>query len=182
MIETLKKFKFLIIIAIVLVVGFIAYTVYTNATPATDSAALQKTTADGSTSVTIPGTGETMTSNDLAKGFVDQLLVIQNIDLKIAFFKDPVFVGLKDNYVEIQLQPIGRPNPFAPIGQDNGQTATRYQDITGAVVDSTNGAAASSDLFATSSSKTTAVTTSSKKNTATSTSGSKKKSTTVNNQ
>ena len=140
MIETLKKFKILIIIIVVLVVAFIAYTIYTNASPAADSASLQKTTVNGALpTTTIPGTGSAVPNNELAKSFVDQLLAIQNINLKISFFTDPVFVGLVDNHKGIDPQPIGRPNPFAPIGQDSGQSANNYQDINGQVIKSTTG-------------------------------------------
>ena len=140
MIETLKKFKYLIIIVVVLVVAFIAYTIYTNGTPATDSASLQRTTADGSvTSNAVQATGAIVPNNELAKQFVDQLLAIQSINLKISFFSDPVFTSLVDNHKGIDPQPIGRPNPFAPIGVDSGMTSNNYQDISGEVIPSSGG-------------------------------------------
>ena len=134
MIETLKKFKYLIIIVIVIIVAFIAYTIYTNGTPATDSTSLQKTTATGSANPTsIPSSNSSIPDNDLANSFVDQLLTIKNINLKIAFFNDPVFIALKDNHIDIQSQPISRPNPFAPIGKDAGSESGKYQFIDGSV-------------------------------------------------
>jgi hypothetical protein len=133
MIETLKKFKYLIIIVIIIVVAFIAYTIYTNGKPATDSASLQRTTATGSNSTVVPSSNSSVPDNDLANSFVDQLLTIKNINLKVSFFVDPVFVALKDNHIDIQSQPISRPNPFAPIGKDAGAESGRYQFIDGSV-------------------------------------------------
>ena len=133
--DTLKKFKYLIIIVVVIVVAFIAYTVYTNSDSSTStSQSLQKTSASGAIT-----TASGVTNNDLASGFVDQLLTIQNITLKTSFFSDNVFTSLKDNHVDIQPQEKSRPNPFAPIGQDSGQTSGNYQDINGAVINSTTG-------------------------------------------
>ncbi len=59
-----------------------------------------------------------MTTNNLdgpGREFVTQLLAIQNIKFNLSIFADPVFMGLQDFSQEIQLQPIGRPNPFAPL-------------------------------------------------------------------
>ncbi|MEI6553880.1 MAG: hypothetical protein WCO09_04890 [bacterium] len=145
MIETLKKFKYLIIIVVVLVAAFIAYTVYTSSSPATDSASLQRTTASGSSaSNVVPSTGSVVPDNELAKSFVDQLLAIQSINLKVAFFADPVFTNLVDNHKGIDPQPIGRQNPFAPIGSDGASASNNYQDINGDVIPSTGGSPATS--------------------------------------
>lgn len=143
MIETLKKFKYLIIVVLVLVAAFIAYTIYTNGNSTTGSATLQKTAVNTTRgSVAVPGSlgpGSAVSSDELAKSFVDQLLVIQNIDLKIEFFSDPIFLALVDNHKGIDSQLIGRPNPFAPIGKDVGQTYNNYQDVDGSVKKSTGG-------------------------------------------
>jgi len=137
MIETLKKFKYLIIIVVVIIVAFIAYTIYTSGAPANDSTSLQKTTAVGagatSAGVVVPSSNSSIPNNDLANSFVEQLLTIKNINLKVDFFSDPVFIALKDNHIDIQSQPISRPNPFAPIGQDAGQGSEKYQFIDGTV-------------------------------------------------
>jgi hypothetical protein len=140
MIATLKKFKYLIITVVVLVIAFVVYTVYTADSPNMDSATLQRTTVDGSGNiVSVPSSGSNIPDNDLAKSFVDQLLVIRGIELKTKFFEDPVFLGLVDNHRGINAQLIGRPNPFAPIGKDIGPEPTNYQDINGSVIQSTTG-------------------------------------------
>ena len=140
--EALKKFKYLIIVVVIIVVAFIAYTIFTNSSAATDSTALQKTAVDSSTAGS--ASNSSVPNNELAQSFVDQLLTIQNINLKLAFFSDPVFLGLVDNHVDIDPQPIGRPNPFAPIGKDAGQSSSNYQDISGSVINSANGSVPSS--------------------------------------
>ena len=174
MIETLKKFKYLIIIVIVIIVAFIAYTIYTNGTPATDSASLQKTTATGSAnSTTVPSSNSSIPDNDLANSFVDQLLTIKNINLKIAFFNDPVFVALKDNHIDIQSQPISRPNPFAPIGKDTGAESGKYQFIDGTV-----GGSVPAGVFDAGNTNITDATSSTKTSTATSSLKTKKATTT----
>ena len=65
----------------------------------------------------------------------------------------------------IDPQPIGRPNPFAPIGKDSGQSTNNYQDINGQVIKSsagipeTNGSESTVLKTETSTKKTTATTT-----------------------
>ncbi len=42
---------------------------------------------------------------------------MKTINLDTTFFSDPAFTNLEDFTVEIPKQPIGRRNPFAPIGE-----------------------------------------------------------------
>jgi len=44
------------------------------------------------------------------------LLKIKSISLDGELFNDPIFEGLKDFSKEIAPQPVGRNNPFAPLG------------------------------------------------------------------
>lgn len=139
MFDTLKKFKYLIIVVLVLVVAFVAYTIYTSDSISTDTT-LQRTTVDSAGKiVSVPSSSSDVPDNDLAKIFVDQLLIIRNIDLKTGLLKDPVFLGLVDNHKGIDPQLIGRPNPFSPIGKDVGPASNRYQDINGSIIISTTG-------------------------------------------
>lgn len=43
---------------------------------------------------------------------------MKNITLDTSIFTDPMFLNLSDFTVELTPEPISRPNPFAPIGQD----------------------------------------------------------------
>jgi|SRR5271168_1396286 len=56
--------------------------------------------------------------------FLNLLLQIKDINLNTAIFQDSSFVSLQDDTVTIPNQPYGRPNPFAPIGQDSGAVST----------------------------------------------------------
>jgi hypothetical protein len=62
-----------------------------------------------------PSDGVSVAAND----FLTLLLGVKNIKLPEAIFSDPAFQGLRDS--SIVLVPDGnegRPNPFAPLGQD----------------------------------------------------------------
>jgi len=54
----------------------------------------------------------------IEKNLVALLLDLQSIDLDDALFQSQVFRGLIDFGQELAPHPIGRPNPFAPIGVD----------------------------------------------------------------
>jgi hypothetical protein len=43
---------------------------------------------------------------------------MKSITLDTGIFTDPMFQNLSDFTVELAPEPISRPNPFAPIGQD----------------------------------------------------------------
>lgn len=125
MISALQKYKYLIIIVVVISLGFVGYTYLVQ--PADfGSSTMDKTSTEG-------------VINDLGKSFVDQLLRINNINLKLDFFKDPTYLGLQDHSKEITPKPRNRPNPFAPVGQEGNSPATEYQDISGKVIKSTEG-------------------------------------------
>lgn len=110
-----SKYKF-ILIAIAVI--FLIFIVYGFVKPAPSG-------SDGiSTTVVANDSGELSNNNGLAgelsDSFVVQLLAIQNINFNTEFFNDPVYRGLIDQYRSPGVRPVGRPNPFFPIGQDNG--------------------------------------------------------------
>lgn len=43
---------------------------------------------------------------------------LKKVKLDESIFADPIFQLLKDTSVELDLEPKGRPNPFAPLGKD----------------------------------------------------------------
>ncbi len=55
------------------------------------------------------------------KDVVETLLQLRAITLSGTIFSDPAFVALKDTGTQIVPEPVGRPNPFAPLA---GQSAT----------------------------------------------------------
>jgi hypothetical protein len=46
---------------------------------------------------------------------VATLLALRAVTLSGTIFTDPVFMSLQDFGVEIQPEPVGRPNPFLPL-------------------------------------------------------------------
>ncbi len=65
----------------------------------------------------------TSTESSSSAGLVGQDLIselnrlkkLSNMDTSL--FENPIFLGLKDISVSIQQKPIGRVNPFLPVGQ-----------------------------------------------------------------
>ena len=50
------------------------------------------------------------------KDLVATLLALRAVKLDAALFTEPAFTSLKDFSTQIVPEPIGRPNPFAPLG------------------------------------------------------------------
>ena len=65
--------------------------------------------------VTTPATSTAVDDGTAILALLNQM---QNIDLDIAIFSDPLFLNLTDFTVTLVEEPKSRPNPFAPIGQD----------------------------------------------------------------
>lgn len=49
------------------------------------------------------------------KSLVDTLLQLRAVSLGGSIFTDPAFMSLRDFGTQIIPEPVGRPNPFAPI-------------------------------------------------------------------
>lgn len=103
-----NKIVVLVIVIILVVLGYYMMKggdTATNTSGGVTKQAVSSTSAGGSASLAA-GPGQE---------FVAQLLAIQNITLSLDIFSDPVFTGLQDFSRDIPLQPVSRPNPFAPI-------------------------------------------------------------------
>ena len=102
--EIFKKHKKLFIILIVVIIGFIVYSFFFT----------------GSSDDDAPLVSESAAASDASGG---ELLVLLNtlkgIDLDTGIFEDTTFRSLIDFSVEINPEPVGRDNPFAPIGVGN---------------------------------------------------------------
>lgn len=61
---------------------------------------------------------EKQIDSDVGSEMLALLEQINSIGLDTSFFDDPVFGSLVDFGQELNPQPVGRPNPFAPIGVD----------------------------------------------------------------
>lgn len=108
MFDAIRKYKRILIILGVLILVFIIYSFMKG-----DSTANQ-----GAISITENSNAEPQ--NPIGQQFFNQLLTLQNIRLDNQVFSDPRFQSLEDFSQPIPDEPQGRPNPFAPIGVDNG--------------------------------------------------------------
>lgn len=122
MFSFLSKFKGLIIIVVLVVLGFIAYSKF-----------MPKASTQQSGVVRQPGSSETggFDVNDgPARAFVTQLLAIQSIKFNTSIFAEPTFKSLEDFSRELVPQPAGRLNPFAPLGQADIQVTSSSSGFT----------------------------------------------------
>ncbi len=105
--------KLILIIGLVIIAG-VGYGIFISSrSPSEDSTSTRQVVGlDGQTSTE----GVEDVTGEAGREFVTQLLAIQSINFNLNFFNDPVFRNLQDFSQVIEKQPIGRPNPFAPIG------------------------------------------------------------------
>ncbi|PIQ68229.1 MAG: hypothetical protein COV91_05220 [Candidatus Taylorbacteria bacterium CG11_big_fil_rev_8_21_14_0_20_46_11] len=59
----------------------------------------------------------------LGRDLLKTLARLKSTKIDTSIFSDPVFTSLKDFGVTISSQPVGRRNPFAPIGTSGGFSA-----------------------------------------------------------
>ena len=78
--------------------------------------------SEGPTSSSLLTTEVTADGGDTE--LVTTLLALRAVKLDGTIFTDPSFTSLKDFSTEIVPEPIGRPNPFAPLGSTVVPTAS----------------------------------------------------------
>jgi hypothetical protein len=64
------------------------------------------------------------TAETADRAVVESLLTLRAITLSGTIFSDPAFMSLHDFGTLLVAEPIGRPNPFAPIGTRSSAPAT----------------------------------------------------------
>lgn len=121
------KNKKTLIVIILFIVAFVVYALTQNGSKSATGVKKQ-TVASGAVSTS--GSVQPVLDGP-GKEFVAQLLAIQNINFALDLFSDPVFQGLQDWSREIQQQEVGRPNPFAPLGDEGriGAPATAEEAV-----------------------------------------------------
>ena len=97
------------------------YIFFLKPEPADDATLVSapNSTAVNAETAPVSGAGSQNGASLAAGDFLTLLLNVKNIKLEDAIFSDPAFQGLTDS--SITLEPDGnegRPNPFAPLGQD----------------------------------------------------------------
>jgi len=111
------KFKNIILfvgIAVVLVFGYFSF--FGKSEPEANLVtALPPALPGAGTAPLAPGINNTLTHD-----FLSLLLNVKNIHLDDSIFADVSFSNLKDSSITlVQDEPEGRPNPSAPIGEDD---------------------------------------------------------------
>jgi hypothetical protein len=101
--ELFKKYKKILYILILVVAIFVLYNFFFSGDD--DGALLVSET---------PGGG----SIDVGREILASLLKIRSFELDDSIFEDVGFNLLFDFSQEIESQPVGRPNPFSPVGVD----------------------------------------------------------------
>src|SRR3989338_1969056 len=106
--EFLIRYKWILIGIGVAVAGFFWYASSGTSAPAD---ILTTETAGGS-------------ANSADKDLVETLLTLRSVTLSGTILSDPVFNALKDFGTQIVPEPIGRPDPFAPLRSAAAQSAS----------------------------------------------------------
>ena len=70
---------------------------------------------------------ESVVENGPNAELISTLLALRAVKLDGTIFTDPVFTSLKDFSTEIVPEPIGRPNPFAPLNSGVSRTSSSTQ-------------------------------------------------------
>jgi hypothetical protein len=76
---------------------------------------------------------ETVAEQGASQDLVSTLLALRAVKLDASLFTDPAFVSLNDFSTQIVPEPVGRPNPFAPLGSSavvNASTTKAAQIFT----------------------------------------------------
>jgi len=105
--------KNIIIGVVVIAVCFGGYKVFFSGDPVQDDLLTSNVLSTERTSAEV-----------LGAEIVTALRVIDTIKLDASLFDDEVYLSLKDRSQEIDPEPVGRFNPFAPVGVEDGTTET----------------------------------------------------------
>lgn len=124
------KLKKVIIIILLLIVLFIVYAIFIKPDPT------EKALIEGKASST--NTISQENAQVLAGQISQALLRIEQISLDRSIFTNEVYLTLKDRSQPIESEPIGRPNPFAPIGNISSIKSTVRSMSTSTTSTSTN--------------------------------------------
>ena len=110
-----QKYKKWIIIAAVLIISFIIYSTFFTGSREDDllTSSVQQSSAE-----------------IVGSEIINALNQIESLKLDRDIFDDPVYRSLKDKSQDIAPEPIGKPNPFSPIGSSAPEPdAPEVEDI-----------------------------------------------------
>lgn len=110
----LGKYKKVIIVALVLILGFIVWSIFIKEDPEIDSFV----TSEQATEV-----------NQLGEEIIRTLNKIDALELDTSVFNNPLFLRLTDYSKPIEIESVGRRNPFEPLGS-GGSNSSSGDNIT----------------------------------------------------
>jgi hypothetical protein len=102
----MNKSAVIILFLILIGGGYFAYTSFSGGTSTADMAAATDATDGAGTQL------------------IALLAQLQGLKMNGAIFDSPQFASLRDETTPVLSEPIGRSNPFAPIGHDSGFSPT----------------------------------------------------------
>jgi hypothetical protein len=108
----LQKYKKIIIVVVVVVLLFVVYSMFF------------KKTAEPVLSTT-PTSGQNLSAEN--SELITLLSQLKTINLNKTIFSDAIFLSLFDFSVTLIPEPVSRPNPFAPVGNE-GVPVIQNQD------------------------------------------------------
>ncbi len=130
-----SKYKYIIIAVLLVAAGFFGYSKFVVQDKVATKPGVKKEST-GAAPATVSGKPATKStaSDESAKAFAAQLRTLDSVVIKTDIFKDPAFTILRADNITIPPMPAGRPNPFAPVGQDGG--AADFELTSGGVASS----------------------------------------------
>jgi hypothetical protein len=111
------KLKKIIIAIVVLGILFVLYSAFLKPDPGTETLVSGR---EG-----IAGSLASQDAQVIGSQISQALLKIEQITLERAIFDNPIFSSLEDRSQPIIDEPIGRTNPFAPLGDTSVNVSTR---------------------------------------------------------
>lgn len=115
--------KLLFTVFVVVVIGGVWYGLSNNAAPEQELL------------TTVSTTGGSPTQDNADQQLIASLLALRSVSLSGTILQDPAFQSLRDFGTAIVAEPVGRPNPFAPLGRGGapgGAAATSSSQRSGA--------------------------------------------------
>lgn len=80
--------------------------------------------AEETPALTASGPATASAEEAVSREFLATLLKFQRLRVDTKIFEDPVFAGLQDKTTDLGSEPVGRDNPFAPLGEGNRSSTT----------------------------------------------------------
>ena len=106
--QTLLRHKLILFVVAIVVAGAIWYGL----------------SGSGSSTSLLSTQTPTVSSDPATQALVTTLLALRAVTLNGTIFSDPSFVSLQDFSTAIVPEPVGRPNPFAPLAPEASASAS----------------------------------------------------------